>query len=77
LGIIHLILTKNLECSRIRIFSILEGSSGPVPSQTQGHLPDRARLGCGQETGHSYLPLFIEKIPGDVVENVVATSVAP
>gem|GEM_PF-5674795 len=29
------------------------GQLGPVPSRTQGRLPDRARLWLGQETGHS------------------------
>ncbi len=29
-----------------------------------GRSPDRARLWLGQETGHSYLPLFFEKIQG-------------
>jgi len=44
------------------IFSIFGGKLEPVPSRTQGRLPDRARLWLGHETGHSYLPLFIEKI---------------
>jgi len=48
------------------------GELGPVPSRTQGRLPDRARLWlgrrkfwaeCPKETGHSYSPPLFEKIP--------------
>jgi len=49
-----------------RYFSIFGGQARAGVAQ-QGHLPcgspDRARLWLGHETGHSYLPLFIEKLP--------------